>query len=192
MRSSSLFKPREGEETMLFDLRCIPCIVNQACSASKILAHGNKDLQLSIVKEVCRAVDDIDMNDTAPMFSGTIQSIVEKHLGVANPYESIKEKNRTTVEQYLPYVRALVDGSQDKLDVAIRAAIVGNIIDLGANPKFDIEREINHMTSNNIDLSVLPRFKEDLKKAELILYIGDNYEEALFDKFLLPSFCHER
>jgi uncharacterized protein with ATP-grasp and redox domains len=187
MRSSSLFKPREGEETMLFDLRCIPCIVNQACSASKILAHGNKDLQLSIVKEVCRAVDDIDMNDTAPMFSGTIQSIVEKHLGVANPYESIKEKNRTTVEQYLPYVRALVDGSQDKLDVAIRAAIVGNIIDLGANPKFDIEREINHMTSNNIDLSVLPRFKEDLKEAELILYIGDNYEEALFDKFLIAE-----
>jgi hypothetical protein len=161
--------------------------VNQACNVSKLLAQGNKELQLKIVKEVCRAVDDIDMTCTAPMVSATIQSIVEKHLGVANPYESIKEKNRTTAEQYLPYVRALIDGSQDKLEVAIRAAIVGNVIDLGANPKFDIGREINRMTSNNIDLSMLPRFKDDLKKARLILYIGDNYEEALFDTFLLAE-----
>jgi hypothetical protein len=162
-------------------------MVNQACRASELLAHGNKDLQLKMVKVVCRAVDDIDVNDTASMFSARIQSIVENHLGVANPYESIKEKNRTTVEQYLPYVRALVDGSQDKLEVTIRAAIVRNIIDLGAHLKFDIEREINRMTSNNFDLSMLPRFKEDLEKAKLILYIGDNYEEALVDKFLLAE-----
>jgi damage-control phosphatase, subfamily I len=127
------------------------------------------------------------MNYTAPMFSATIQSIVEKHLGVANPYEGIKEENRTTAEQYLPYIRGLMDGSKDKLDVAIRAAIIGNIIDLGANPKFDVEREINRMTSNTIDLSMLPRFKNDLRRAESILYIGDNYEEALFDKFLLAE-----
>jgi uncharacterized protein with ATP-grasp and redox domains len=145
-----------------------------------------------MVKEVCRAVDDIDMDCTAPMFSATIQSIVEKHLGVANPYGSIKEENRKTAEQYLPYVRGLLDGSKDNLDVAIRAAIIGNIIDLGANPKFDIEREINRMTSGNIDLSMLPRFKDDLKDAELILYIGDNYEEALFDKFLLAELLPRR
>jgi len=172
---------------MSFDPQCIPCIVNQACNASKLLADGNKELQLNIVKEVCRAVNDLDMNHTAPMFAATIHSIIEKHLGVANPYESIKEKNRTTAEQYLPYVRGLMDGSKDRLEVAIRAAIVGNIIDLGPNPKFDIEREINRMTSNDIDLSMLPRFKDDLKKAESILYIGDNYEEALFDKFLLAE-----
>ena len=172
---------------MSFDLRCIPCIVNQACNVSKLLAEGNKELQLKIVKEVCRTVDDIDITCTAPMVSATIQSIVEKHLGVANPYASIKEKNRTAAEQYLPYVTALMDGSQDKLEFAIRAAILGNIIDLGANPKFDIEHEINRLTSNNIDLSMLPRFKDNLKYAELVLYIGDNYEEALFDTFLLTE-----
>jgi len=170
---------------MSFDPQCIPCIVKQACNAAKLFAHGNKDVQLTIVKEVCRAVDDIDMNYTAPMFSATIQSIVEKHLGVGNPYGSIKEKNRKTAEQYLPHVRALMDSSKDRLEFAIRAAILGNIIDLGASPEFDIELEINRITSNNIDLSMLPRFKDDLKEAKLVLYIGDNYEEALFDTFLL-------
>lgn len=177
---------------MVFDPQCIPCIVHQACNVSRLLAHGNKDLQLNIVKEVCRAVDTIDMNCTAPMFSATIQAIVEKHLGAANPYGSIKEKNRKTAEQYLPSVRALMEDSKDKLEVAIRAAILGNIIDLGANPRFDIGLEINRMTSNNVDLSMLPRFKDDLKKAELILYIGDNYEEALFDKFLLAELLPRR
>ena len=172
---------------MSFDPQCIPCIVNQACNAAKLLAPGDKDLQLTIVKEVCRAVENIDMNYTAPMFSAIIQSIVEKHLGVGNPYGSIKEKNRKTAEQYLPRVRALMDSSKDRLQFAIRAAILGNIIDLGASPEFDIELEINRITSNDIDLSMLPRFKDDLKEAKLVLYIGDNYEEALFDTFLLTE-----
>ena len=172
---------------MLFDPQCIPCIVNQACSASKLFAQGNKNLQLNILKEVCRAVDDIDLNYSAPKFSGTIQSIIENHAGGTNLYESLKEKNRTTAEQYLPYVRGLIDGSQDKLEIAIRAAIVGNIIDLGASPTFDMAHEINRMTSDNIDLSMLPRLRDNLEKAESVLYIGDNYEEALFDKFLLAE-----
>lgn len=172
---------------MVFDPQCISCIVNQACTVSKLLAQGNKELQLRIVKKVCRAVDNIGMNDTAPMFSATIQSIVEQHLGVTNPYENIKKQNRTTVERLLPHIRALMDGSGDKLEVAVRAAIIGNSIDLGANPGFDIAREVNQMTSINIDLSMLTRFKDDLKHAELILYIGDNYEEALFDKLLLAE-----
>ena len=187
MRDSLPFTTSEDEKIMSFDPQCIPCIVNQASNAAKLLAPGDKGLQLTIVKDVCRAVDGIDTKHSAPMFSATIQSIVEEHLCVANPYGRIKEKNRKTAEQYLPRVRAVMDRSKDRLEFAIRAAILGNIIDLGASSKFDIELEINRITSNNIDLSMLPRFKDDVNNARLILYIGDNYEEALFDTFLLAE-----
>jgi uncharacterized protein with ATP-grasp and redox domains len=170
---------------MFFDLRCIPCIINQAYNTSKLLTNGDKELQLTILKEACKAVDIVDMNYTAPLFSGTIQSIVEKHLGVVNPYERIKEGNRRIAQKYIPFFRAMIEASKEKLDTALRIAIIGNIIDLGTNPNFDIEYEINRIASNQIDLSSLPHFKAALKKAKLILYIGDNYEEVLFDKFLL-------
>jgi uncharacterized protein with ATP-grasp and redox domains len=89
------------------------------------------------------------------------------------------------VEKYIPFCREMIEGSKDRLDTALIIAIIGNIIDLGINSHFDIEYEINRIAANKIDLSFLPRFKNDLEKAGLILYIGDNYEEALFDKFLL-------
>ncbi len=170
---------------MLFDPRCIPCIINQAYNAARLFNKDDKELQLKIVKEVCKSVDAVDRNYTAPMFSLTIQSIVEKHLGVVNPYKRIKEENRKAAKKYVTFFRMMIEGSKDRLDTALRIAIIGNIIDLGANSHFDIEYEINQIASNRIDLSSLPRFKDDLKKAGLILYIGDNYEEALFDKFLL-------
>ena len=172
---------------MFFDPRCIPCIINQAYNAARLFNKEDKELQLKIVKEVCKSVDALDRNYTAPMFSLTIQSIVEKNLGVVNPYERIKEENRKTAEKYTQYFKLMMEGSKDRLDTALRIAIIGNIIDLGASPQFDIENEVNRISSNRIDLSLLPHFRDDLKKAGLILYIGDNYEEALFDKFLLSE-----
>ncbi len=177
---------------MFFDPRCIPCIINQAYNAARLFNKEDKELQLKIVKEVCKSVDAVDGNFNAPMFSLTIQSIVEKHLGVVNPYERIKEENRKTAEKYIPFFRTMMEGSKDKLDTALRIAIIGNIIDLGANHRFDIEYEVNRIASNTIDLSSLPHFKDDLKKADIILYIGDNYEEALFDKFLLSELMQKK
>lgn len=79
----------------------------------------------------------------------------------------------------------MLDAAPDKLRTAIWIAIMGNTIDLAANPNFDLDDEMNALNSNNIVLDFLPEFKEDVKRAETILYIADNYEEALFDKFLL-------
>jgi len=174
-------------KTMFFDPRCVPCIINQAYNAARLFNKEDKELQLKIVKEACEAVSTIDHNYTAPLFSLTIQSIVEKHLGIVNPYATTKEKNRRIAEKYIPFFRTLMEASKDRLDTALRIAIIGNIIDLGASPQFDIEYEVNRISSNKIDLSLLSYFKDDLKKAGLILYIGDNYEEALFDKFLLSE-----
>ena len=80
-----------------------------------------------------------------------------------------------------------MDKSGDKLKQAIITAIVGNIIDMGANPDFDLETEIDNITSGNIILDDYTYFKKDLLKSKTILYIADNYEEAIFDKFLLEA-----
>jgi len=172
---------------MFFDPQCIPCIINQAYNASKLFTNGNNELQLKIMKEVCKAVDGIDMNFTGPLFSLTIQSIVEKNLGISNPYGSIKQSNMKRAEKYIPFFKMMMEASKDRLDTAVRIAIIGNIIDLGANHNFDIEYEVNRIASDSLDLSMLPIFKEDLNKSGLILYIGDNYEEALYDKFLIQE-----
>jgi len=170
---------------MLFDPACIPCIIKQAYNSAKLFTNSNKELQLKIIKEVCAEALNIDQYSNAPKFSKKMQSVIEKYYGAENPYKKIKEQNIKKAEKYYMFIKMMIEGSSDKLDTAIRAAIVGNSIDFAANPDFNIEYEINRIASSNIELSFLPQFKEDYRKAKLILYIADNYEEALFDKFLI-------
>jgi hypothetical protein len=172
---------------MFFDPACVPCIIKQAYNSAKIFTNGNSELQFKIIKEVCAEALNIHDGSSAPEFSKKMQSIVEKYYGGGNPYETIKRENLSKAKKYHKFLQMLMEASNDKLDTAVRIAIIGNIIDFASNPNFDIEYELNRIASNNIDLSALPEFKEDLRKAELILYIGDNYEEALFDKFLIQE-----
>ena len=79
--------------------------------------------------------------------------------------KKLKEKNRQIAEKYVKYLRTMVEASTDKLETAIRISITGNTIDLGANPNFDLEKEINTITSNHIILDSLNSFREDLKTA---------------------------
>ena len=172
---------------MLLDPECIPCIIKQAYDSAKRFTTDNIELQFKIVKEACSEVLSIEENSTSQKFASVIQNIIEKYTGLKNPYKKLKEKNLKEAKRYIPYLETIVENSYDKLQMAVRAAIIGNIIDLGANPKFDIEYEVNRITDNNINLDALKNFKDDLKNSNLILYIGDNYEEALFDKILLKQ-----
>lgn len=172
---------------MNLDPECIPCTISQAFRTAKLLAPEDRPLQMRILKEVCKAVDSLDINSPAPMFSSTMQSIVEDALGTRNPYREIKENNLRKALRFLRYLETMVRSSSDALESALRVAIIGNTIDLAANPDFSIEYEVNRITANKIDGDSLRSLRDDLKRASTVLYIGDNYEEAIFDKILLEQ-----
>jgi len=172
---------------MLLDPGCIPCIINQAYNAAKLFTNGNKEIQFKIIKEACSKIISIDEDFTAPKFSSFIQFLIEDNIGIKNPYQKLKEINIKKTEGFMSYLETMVESSDDKLEAAIRAAIAGNTIDYGANPKFNIQDEINKITENKINYESLNKFKNELKNAVSILYIGDNFEEAMFDKILLKQ-----
>ena len=142
---------------------------------------------MEIMKHVIRELNNIDNFETAPEFSVKIHNIVKAFSGIDNSYEEIKVRNLKRALKFIPYLRTYINSSDDKLEQAVRAAILGNVIDLGANRDFNLEYEINRISSNNIVLKDYLSFKEEVYKAEYILYIGDNAEEAVFDKLLIEQ-----
>lgn len=170
---------------MYFDPECIPCIIRQAHRAAKLFTNGNTDLQLKILREACERIEILNKNFTAPHFSAVIQEIVERNVKMDNPYKEVKAQNITQVKKIIPGLDERIAEAENKLDEAIKIAILGNIIDIGANPDIEIEDEVQLLDTLSISQNVIEEFKETINSAETILYIGDNYEEALFDKFLL-------
>ncbi len=166
---------------------CVPCIVKQSLHAARVAKINDEKIQKDVMKHVLIELEDMDKYETAPQLSGKIQSIVKSFSRIDDPYKEMKEKNLGRALKFIPYLKTYIDNSDDKLREAVKVAILGNIIDLGANPDFNLEEEINRISSNNIVLDDYPLFKEEVKKAEYILYIGDNAEEAVFDKLLIEQ-----
>ena len=177
---------------MNLDPECIPCIVAQSYRTAKLCAPGNTRVQLKILKQVCKAVEELDMKSAAPAFSSRMQTIVENELGVKNPYGEFKEVSLKKAGRFIPYLETMIRSSSDRLEMALRVAIVGNTIDIAANPSFSIEEEVNKISASKVNEESLRRLKEDLKNASTVLYIGDNYEEALFDRILLQQLDPKR
>jgi hypothetical protein len=166
---------------------CIPCILKQALYAARIAKINDEKIQIEILKYVIKELNNIDNIETAPELSNKIQDIVKVFSGINDPYAEEKERNLKRASKFVPYLKTYINNSYDKLEQAVRVAILGNIIDLGANPDFKLEDEINRINSNNIVLDDYPLFKEKVEKAQYILYIGDNAEEAIFDKLLIEQ-----
>ena len=140
---------------------------------------GNSKLQMNIIQETCRAVQDISMDSAGPLFSSTIQSIVEEELGTKDPYRKVKHDSIRKIHRFIPYLEIILKSANDKLDIA-------------ANPGFSIKQEVNRITANKKDGNALQSLREDLNRSVTVLYIGDDYEGVLFDKILLGQLKSKR
>ncbi len=166
---------------------CIPCIVGQAYRFSRMSGITDADTQKQVLYDTMNKLLHHNNIKTAPHFSVILQSIVGQYTDVHSAIRKIKESNLKKVKVFINYMSHMVESASDPLEMAVRAAIAGNTIDLGANPDFDIEHEINRITSKSIDIAAFDRFRKEYEHAESILIIADNYEEALFDKLLIQQ-----
>jgi uncharacterized protein with ATP-grasp and redox domains len=106
--------------------------------------------------------------------------------GETDPMKEIKkEQNQKALEIY-PVAKKSVLKSHDPLLEAIKLAIAGNSIDAMVNVKGEAPEKILKRWDNlEIDAGNLNLFKERLKKARKLVYLGDNCGEIVFDKLLM-------
>lgn len=171
----------------VFDSSCIPCILNQSLNAVNKSAPFDEDFKKHILLNVCKKIVDSPEGTTAPHLSAFVQKTISEYTGINDPYFEAKRKNLLSTLNFVESLNLYLNNFGSNLENALRIAIAGNTIDLGANPSFNIQEEIDNLASDNINLKDFPKFEEEINRAEIILYIADNLEEAVFDKFLLKQ-----
>jgi uncharacterized protein with ATP-grasp and redox domains len=71
---------------------------------------------------------------------------------------------------------------------ACKLSIAANVIDLGAQQEYtDINTIIEESFNCTLDLDIYEILKQSITGASLILYIGDNAEEIVFDRILIEQ-----
>ena len=113
--------------------------------------------------------------------------LISEKTGIQDPYEKLKKENTRQALSLYPQLKERVAASQDRLKMAIRMAIAGNVIDFGANADFDLDKDLDVLLSQPLAIDHYRTFCRALKRARKVLFIADNAGETVFDRLLVEE-----
>jgi len=160
--------------------------MSQALRAARIATDDERQIK-KVLDEVGMMLRDIPLESTPPESGRLIYHKISEITGNPDPYKDIKSESTKKALSLYPSLKSRIEKSSDRLLAAIRIAIAGNIIDFGAHLDFDLEEDIEDVFNKDFAIFNYDAFKELLAEADVLLYIGDNAGECVFDRILIEE-----
>jgi damage-control phosphatase, subfamily I len=169
-------------------LDCIPCFVRQAADAVKMSTSSDNDRK-RLMHDVLKWVADVDLDQTPPAVAQMIHRRLRGLLPTDDPYRATKNRHNKLAAALIPSIRRRIAASFDPLVMAVRYAITGNIIDLGAKNGIGYGEIYAELQSAPIQpiWGDITAFKKAFSEARTILYLADNAGEIFFDRLLIEQ-----
>jgi len=172
-------------------LECIPCFIKQSLEASRMVTD-DEYIQTEVIRKILKYLQNVSLKNSPPELSRDVHKIIRDITGSKDPYKKVKDKSNEIAKKDYPYLKKLVLKSDDKLLMAIKLSIVGNVIDFGTINRFNVNDMIENAVKQEFDESSYMHFKHVLKRSETILYLADNAGEIFFDKLLLEELAERK
>lgn len=166
---------------------CIPCIIRQALDAIRLI-NDDKKIHEQILREVLCLASKMDLSASPPAMAQKIHRVIRQMAERDDPYKLLKHRFNEFALKLFPKFQDLVSSSVKPFEAAVRLAIAGNIIDLGAKCSLGLseaEKIIEQTMTEPFDMTDLKAFQDATDRAEDILYLADNAGEIVFDRPLL-------
>jgi len=174
---------------MLVQPECLACFVRQAVDAA-MLATDDPQLQRQVALEACRLVADSRPDVTPVYVAMEINDLVQRMTQAGDFYAETRRQLNDQAMALWPLLDKAFADSDDWVEQGVRLAIAGNILDLGAVSRehlADARQELERCLSQPFAREDLAELREALHKAQLVLYIGDNAGEIVFDKAFIAQ-----
>lgn len=156
--------------------------------ATRHAARDEAEME-DLLREIMAQLSRMDFRDSPPAVARGIHRIIRRRTGVSDPYREAKTRFNAMALELLPSFEKIIAASPDPFAAAVRLAVAGNVIDLGA--KGDLtEREAFDAVACTLDEPLagdLEGFREAAIAAGAILYLADNAGEIVFDAPLLRA-----
>jgi uncharacterized protein with ATP-grasp and redox domains len=173
------------EKRLNVHIECYPCFLRQTALAVD-LGTTDEALKMHIMKAVLRDMEGADMHKTPAHATTGMHRIIRQMLG-CDPFEGIKQEyNKKALELY-PSLKETVRNSDDPLHTASRLAVAGNVIDFGIYTSVDIEGTVERSLNEPFAVEDYQRFKDEMDRADNVLYLLDNAGEVVFDRLLIEE-----
>ncbi len=175
---------------MRVTLECIPCIVNSFVRliTTGILPEEKKE---SGMRNLLNFLAEADYSQSPPALAKEMHLMIRRILMNPDPYKDIKKKsNSEMVELYAKFTK-MVEQADDPVDMALRLAVAGNVIDFGSQHQLNVMETINRIVHSELAIDDSLQLRKDLSLAHSVLYIGDNCGEIVLDKLFIETVGHQ-
>jgi damage-control phosphatase, subfamily I len=172
---------------------CVPCIVRQSLDSARLVTD-DEQIHEQILREVLEAAARMDLEQSPPVMAQTIHRRLRELTGQVDPYREAKDRfNRLALELY-PKFQTHLQQADNRLEVAVRLAIAGNIIDLGVKSGLEEQEVVDSIESCLTDplSGCVGDFAAAIADAQSILYLADNAGEIIFDRLLVEQLPRDR
>ncbi|MEO0248207.1 MAG: ARMT1-like domain-containing protein [candidate division WOR-3 bacterium] len=164
---------------------CVPCTLQKVIRLIRTKT-GDEARVRKGVEEFLRIMGDPAIWDHPPMTLATlIYREIRPIIGTDDFLRDEKQKQNREALAILEKMRDRALCSEEPLKFSLLLATVGNIIDLGAVPDYDLEETLGKVMAKGFARDDYPVFKERLKTAKTLMLIADNAGEVVFDLFFL-------
>ncbi|WP_039764451.1 damage-control phosphatase ARMT1 family protein [Caldicellulosiruptor sp. F32] len=163
---------------------CIHCYLKQAVSCME-MANIPDERKKEVLYELMDFIKTLNPQDSPAYNSSLVLLKTYEIIQNNDPYYSAKKQSNALALELFESVRKKVFESKDPLYESLKAAVAGNVIDLGIKREFDIESELSHAFDFGFSIDDYPLLKKKLQNSKNIVIAGDNAGEIVFDKVLV-------
>jgi uncharacterized protein with ATP-grasp and redox domains len=174
---------------MYIALECIPCIVNNYI---KLTRDGTlpEDAIEKNLRRFLVFLSKADYKQSPPVLGREVHRMIRRMLKNNDPYSGIKQKYNGMILNMYGVFENMIKKSHDPFDTALKLAIAGNVIDFGCQHRLDIMHTVQKVLHADINNHHSTQLRNNLERAEQVLYIGDNCGEIVFDKLFIKTINH--
>jgi damage-control phosphatase, subfamily I len=174
---------------MVSDYRCFFCF---AKAYEKLLNNSNlnRDQKHMFTQQMAELYAKEACHFSAPKFSRQMRATYNSLTGNCDPYSELKKSSNDLVLSQYQTFKEQITSSVNSFDTALRLSIAGNIMDYAALHTFDLQTTINQVLHQPFAIDHSALLHNDIKTAQLVLYLGDNCGEIVFDKLFIEQLNH--
>ena len=171
----------------------MPCFLRQALEAARFVSDDPL-FHEKIVRSVLQDAATMNLAMSPPAVAQQLHRRIRKTSGNADPYRELKRGFNDMALKLLPEIEEQVRAATDPFAAAVRYAIAGNVIDLGAKGSLseaEVFQSIDRALSDPF-VGEVETLRNAIDRAERILYLTDNAGEIVFDRLLIDRLPTER
>jgi uncharacterized protein with ATP-grasp and redox domains len=125
-----------------------------------------------------------------PEASCFLHRLLKKELNNNDLYKKEKDDYNNLLMSLEAEIRTIIEESANPFQTAVQYALAGNIIDFGLPKSFDVFKALSSAVSTEPAINHSGLLQNELQKASMVLYLGDNTGEIVLDKLLIETINH--